>query len=200
MRALGIAFSARRRANCFECVNLCLECLRDEGFSTEIIDMFDYHIEPCSHCEYECLAEYIAGVEADCPKDDDLREIYLKFGKADAIVMGVPSYCGQPPALFRSFQERSLGIYRYPGLADSLRGKAFGFVVLRNHFTIEAATRMYAGAGRTYWVSLHPLEFGGLIDVSKAMNTRIIEIPEARAKLRALASWLSADVRKAAEA
>ena len=111
-QALGIAFSARRRANCFDCVELCLESLRDEGYSTEIIDMFDYTIEPCSHCEYECLAEYITGAEAECPKEDDLRDIYRRFDDADVVVMGVPTYCGQPPALFKIFQERSLGIYR----------------------------------------------------------------------------------------
>jgi hypothetical protein len=198
MRALGIAFSARRRANCYDCVSFCLESLRDEGFSTDIIDMFDYTIEPCSHCEYECLAEYIRGVEEACPKNDDAREIYRRLEAADAVVMGVPPYCGQPPALFRIFQERSLGIYRYGNRARILESKAFGFIVLRDHFTLEAATRLYSRYGHTYWVSLHPFEFGGLMDINRAMTMKLVDIPEARTKLRALAGLLAADVRKAA--
>ena len=136
MRALGIAFSARRRANCFDCDNFSLESLCDEGFSTDIIDIYDYNIEPCSHCDYECLAEYIRGAEEACPKDDDLRGIYRRLEEADAVVMGIPPYCGQPTALLRTFQERSLGIYRYGNRADILKSKALGFVVLRNHFTL----------------------------------------------------------------
>jgi hypothetical protein len=180
-------------------VDLCLEGLRDDGFETEIIDMFDHTIEPCSHCQYECLAEYITGTKADCPKNDDLPAMYDRFVNADVVVMGVPTYCGQPPSLFRIFQERWIGIYGYGTRAKVLRSKAFGFVVLRDHFTIEAATRLYSRFGRTYWVSLTPIEFGGLPDVSTAMNIRLLDIPEARSKVRALASWLSADVQKAGD-
>jgi hypothetical protein len=174
-------------------VDLCLKALSVDGFETGIVDLFDYTIEPCSHCSYECLGEHITGTAAECPKQDDLPGIYSRFEEADIVVMGIPTYCGQPPSLFRIFQERSLGIYRLWKHVDILRNKVFGFIVLKDHFTIEAATRLYSNSAGTHWVYLSPVDYG-VTSVSDDLTTRLVEIPDVRSRLRAMAGRLAASV------
>jgi multimeric flavodoxin WrbA len=57
MKALGIAFSARKRGNCLNCAEYVLEKLKEDGFETEVVNAHDFNIKPCSHCSYECFAK-----------------------------------------------------------------------------------------------------------------------------------------------
>jgi len=53
MKALGIAFSARKRGNCLNCIEYALTRLGEQGFEVEVINAYDHEIKPCSHCNYE---------------------------------------------------------------------------------------------------------------------------------------------------
>ncbi|MHA1469886.1 MAG: NAD(P)H-dependent oxidoreductase [Candidatus Asgardarchaeia archaeon] len=61
MRVIGLVFSARKKGNCYHCVNYCLEKFKTRGFKTQIINAYDYEIKPCSHCNYQCFPEEVIG-------------------------------------------------------------------------------------------------------------------------------------------
>jgi len=48
MKALGIAFSARKRGNCLNSLEYALAKLKAQKFETEIINIYDHDVRPCS--------------------------------------------------------------------------------------------------------------------------------------------------------
>jgi len=67
VKALGIAFSARKMGNCLNCVEYVLAKLKTQGFATEAINAYDFEIKPCSHCNYECFAKELRGKKRGMP-------------------------------------------------------------------------------------------------------------------------------------
>jgi multimeric flavodoxin WrbA len=65
MKALGIAFSARKRGNCLDCAEYVLAKLKEYVFETEVINAYDSEIKPCSHCNHECFAKELRGRKED---------------------------------------------------------------------------------------------------------------------------------------
>lgn len=112
MKALGIAFSARERGNCLNCVEYVLMKLKERGFKTEAVNAYDYEIRPCSRCSYECFPLEVGAKTEDCPIQDDVPKIYNKMRGADVIVLAVPTYCGKPAGLYQAFSERALGAFK----------------------------------------------------------------------------------------
>jgi len=112
MKALGIAFSARKRGNCLNCIDYVLTKLKEQGFETDVINAYDFEIKPCSHCNYECFARELRGKDEECPIQDDVPRIYSKMKKADIIVLAVPTYSGKAASLYCAFTERSQGIIK----------------------------------------------------------------------------------------
>ena len=112
MKALGIAFSARKRGNCLNCVDYVLTKLREQGFETDVINAYDCEIKPCSHCNYECFARELRGKDEECPIQDDAPRIYSKMKEADIIVLAVPTYGGKSASLYCAFGERAQGIIK----------------------------------------------------------------------------------------
>jgi len=179
LKALGLVFSARKHGNCYDCVNYCLERLRKEGIETRLISMYDYRIEPCSHCDYECFSERIRGTKETCPISDNLPKIYHEFKDSDIVVFGVPTYVGQVPSLFRIFEERSLGIYGFGEHMKVLEGKTYGFIVLNSYFALEEAMRRFYGSSPAIaWLLLRSREYG--LD---PLKTGLIENPDVRNRL-----------------
>ena len=112
MKALGIAFSARKRGNCLNCIDFVLTKLKEQGFETDVINAYDCEIKPCSHCNYECFARELRGKDEECPIQDDVPRIYSKMKEADVIVLAVPTYGGKAASLYCAFSERAQGIIR----------------------------------------------------------------------------------------
>jgi len=159
MKVLGLAFSARKHGNCQDCVNCCLQKFRDENFETQLINLHDYKIKPCSNCNYECFSERIRGTKETCPVDDDLPKIYQAFENSQIIIFGIPTYVGHVPAIFKTFEERSLGIYGFGKHENVLMGKIYGFIVLGSYFALNEALYRFHGSPIT-WILLRSREYG----------------------------------------
>jgi len=106
-KAIALVCSARKRGNCYELADYTLNRLREEGkVITELINFYDYDIQPCHGCNYECLFQR----EKGCPIKDDVRSIWEKTWAADALLYFIPTYGGFPPALWFAFCQRYQGI------------------------------------------------------------------------------------------
>jgi multimeric flavodoxin WrbA len=133
MKALGIAFSARKRGNCIDCLEYVLSKLKEHGFENEVINAYDYEIKPCSHCNYECFARELRHKDEACPIKDDVPEIYGKMEEADAIALAVPTYGGKPASLYCAFTERGQGIIRsFEEFRENVLNKIMALIVIGN--------------------------------------------------------------------
>jgi multimeric flavodoxin WrbA len=133
MKALGIAFSARKRGNCLNCIEYVLAKLKEQGFETEVINAYDSEIKPCSHCNYECFAKELRGKKEECPIQDDVPKIYSKMKEADIIVLAVPTYGGKAASLYCAFTERTQGIIKsYEEFKNTILNKIIALIVIGN--------------------------------------------------------------------
>jgi multimeric flavodoxin WrbA len=133
MKALGIAFSARKRGNCLDCAEYVLAKLKEHGFETEVINAYDSEIKPCSHCNYECFAQELRGKKEECPIRDDVPKIYSKMKEADIIVLAVPTYGGKAASLYCAVTERTQGIIKsYEEFKNTILNKIIALIVIGN--------------------------------------------------------------------
>jgi len=133
MKALGIAFSARKRGNCLNCIEYVLAKLKEQGFETEVINAYDSEIKPCSHCNYECFAKELRGKKEECSIRDDVPKIYCKMKEADIIVLAVPTYGGKAASLYCAFTERTQGIIKsYEEFKNTILDKIIALIVIGN--------------------------------------------------------------------
>jgi len=183
---LGLVFSSRKRGNCYDCVNYCLQRLAKKGFHTLLINFNDYNVVPCSNCDYECFSERIRGTEERCPKKDDMAKIYREFEKAEVVVFGVPTYVGHVPALYRAWEERSLGIYGFGGFSRVLSNKAYGFIVVGSYFALNEALFRFHGLPKVTWTLLRSREYG--LD---PLKTGLIEVSDVKVRLDTLVENLA---------
>jgi multimeric flavodoxin WrbA len=133
MKALGIAFSARKKGNCSSSIEYVLARLKEQGFETEIVNAYDHEIKPCSHCDYECFSRELRGKNEQCPIQDDVLKIYGKMKEADIIVLAIPTYGGKAASLYSAFTERAQGIIRsYEEFKNTILSKIIGLIVIGN--------------------------------------------------------------------
>ena len=119
--------SARKRGNCYELADYTLNRMGQKAnVVTELVNFYDYDIQPCHKCNYECFFQ--RGEQA-CPIKDDVRSIWEKTWTADALRYFIPTYGGFPPALWFAFSQRYQGIASGAPVED-LRGKILSVVTM----------------------------------------------------------------------
>ena len=133
MKALGVAFSARKRGNCLNCLEYVLTKLKEQEFEVEVINAYNCEVKPCSHCNYECFSRELRGKDEACPIQDDVQRIYNRMKEADIIVLAVPTYGGKAASLYCAFTERAQGIIKtYEEFKSSVLNKIIALIVIGN--------------------------------------------------------------------
>ena len=105
---LGVSGSPTKNANTDKLVKAILEAT---GMDTEFIKLSDVNIGPyraCMGCVYT----------NECVIKDDFRRIAPKIMKADALVVGSPTFFGLPSAFTKAFMER-LYAFRHVNMLTS---------------------------------------------------------------------------------
>ncbi|MCX6694900.1 MAG: flavodoxin family protein [Candidatus Altiarchaeota archaeon] len=105
MRVVGVSGSHRRDANTRIMVERVLEACKKAGLETELITLADRKIGYCTNCDY-CKTNY------GCSIKDDVWSILTAMEKADAIVIGSPTYFGGISGRLRSLFDRTLPLRR----------------------------------------------------------------------------------------
>lgn len=106
MKIVGLNFSPRKNGNCSSCISYCLEKFRNLGCTGEIIDFFDYKIDPCGSCGYRCFQT------GKCAKTDDAGTLFEKLIDADIIIKATPTFRGHLASSFFILSERAQGVFR----------------------------------------------------------------------------------------
>lgn len=99
IKILGIVGSKRKNGNTASLIQKAIEAAREEGIESEVIFLGDYNIADCTGCE-GCKNTL------KCVIDDDMQKIYPRLLKADAIILGSPTYFYNVTAHVKAFLDR----------------------------------------------------------------------------------------------
>ena len=168
MRLIAFNGSPRKRWNTATLLKSAIDGARSEGAKAEFYNLYDLDYKGCTSC-FAC--KRIGGKNyGHCPVRDDLRPIFRKVEKADAILIGSPIYYAVTTGETRSFLERLMFQY---SVYDKERSTLFpkkirtGFIYTagapeamvremgfdRNAQLTEMAMRRIFGSCDTLWVT-----------------------------------------------
>lgn len=100
----ALVCSARRRGIAYELADYCLSRLREGEYRrTRLLNFFEYDIQVCQHCAFECL-----GDQSQCPRGkDDAAWLWEYARRSDAVLWAIPVYAGAPSGLWLTFLQRT---------------------------------------------------------------------------------------------
>src|SRR4030042_2927395 len=177
MKILAIHGSPRTTgSNTRRLAALVLEGAAGSGAETEMIDLADYHITPCTACEGCSLT-------GTCVFDDDVPALVARMHKADAIIFGSPVYIDNISGQMKVFFDR---------LADAIH-----YQVLAGKFGCSVATTHESGGDEGVAYLNHVLNYLGVLTVggfSVATAGKAEHVDDAGPESRALGRKLAAAV------
>jgi multimeric flavodoxin WrbA len=145
MKILAIHGSPRTvRSSTRKLASFVLEGAADAGAETEMLDLCDFRITPCTACD----ACSINGV---CVNDDDVPIILARMREADGIVLASPVYIDNVTGQMKVFFDR---------LADAIH-----YQVLTGKFGCAVTTTYDSGADEVVAYLNHVLNYLGVISV-----------------------------------
>lgn len=178
MKILAIHTSPRTtRSMTRQLAGFVLAGAADAGAETEMIDLCDYRIVPCTACE----ACSLNGV---CVNDDDVPALVARMHEADAIVLGSPVYIDNVSGQAKIFFDR---------LADAIHYQQFS-----GKFGCSVATTTESGGDSVVAYLNHVLNYLGAVSVggmSVAIRSDPVVPDAAEQKARALGKKLADAVR-----
>ena len=108
MRVLGISGSHKKDANTDILVKRAIDICKRKGVDTEFISLAQRDIQPCEDCNY-CKGEEARG---RCKIEDGTNEILDSMQRADAIIVGSPTYFASVSAKLKLLMDRTLPLRR----------------------------------------------------------------------------------------
>ena len=99
LEVLGIVGSYRKAGNTDILVKKVLEGIEKHGINTSYVFLPDFNIKDCNGCE-GCQSSF------KCIVKDDMQKIYSLIEKADAIVLGSPTYFYNVTGIMKNFLNR----------------------------------------------------------------------------------------------
>jgi multimeric flavodoxin WrbA len=117
---LGISGSPRKDGNTSTLVRKALSACKSRGAEMQFIELAGREIKYCTDCN-TCVEEN--GYK--CPKKDDVEQILESMKKADAIIVGSPTYFASVSGQLKTLFDRTLPLRRN-GMA--LAGKVGGAI------------------------------------------------------------------------
>jgi len=178
MKILAIHGSPRTiRSSTRKLAVFVLEGAADAGAETEMIDLAEYRIIPCTACD-ACTLNGI------CVNDDDVPALLARMKGADAIVLGSPVYIDTVTGQMKVFFDRLADAIHYQQLA----GKVGCAVV----------TTAESGGDETVAYLNHVLNYLGAVSVggiSVATGEKAGAVDAAEPAARALGEKLAGAIR-----
>lgn len=111
MHAIAINGSSRKDGNTAALLSRCLNRLKDEGISGELVQLAGVEVKPCTACG-TCFREK----NRVCVVNNDaFNEIFAKMCEADIIVVGSPVYFGSATPQMMSLLQRAGYVARANG-------------------------------------------------------------------------------------
>ncbi|MFA6225460.1 MAG: flavodoxin family protein [Methanoregula sp.] len=158
--------------------NFVLEGAAEAGAETEMLDLCDFRVTPCTACE-GCSFNGI------CVYEDDLPALVERMKDADGIVFASPVYIDNVSGQMKIFFDR---------LADAIH-----YQVLAGKYGCSVATTHTSGGDEVVAYQNHVLNYLGVIAVggiSVAMGGNAESVDGAEVSARALGKKLAGAIRE----
>jgi multimeric flavodoxin WrbA len=111
MKILAIHGSPRSiRSTTRKLAGFALEGAAESGAETEMIDLADYHVTPCTACE-------VCSLNGICVNHDDVPSLLIRMQEADGIILGSPVYIDNITGQMKVFFDRLADAIHYQALA-----------------------------------------------------------------------------------
>ena len=110
MKTILLINISARKGNTWNLLLQIENLLKDHGFSTEIVNLFDYRIENCLGCQ-KCVAR------GSCCINDDVPALMQKMLGCDGIVLSSPVYIDNVCGRLKTFADRTYEWYHAPKMA-----------------------------------------------------------------------------------
>ncbi|MBP5287754.1 MAG: flavodoxin family protein [Elusimicrobiales bacterium] len=135
--------SPRKNWNTAQLMKEALKGAESSGAETEYTDLYDLDFTGCRSC---LVCKLKTGKHPGCAWKDDLSPLIDRILAADAVIMGIPIYYGEPPAQLRALMERLVFCTMPYGPGSYFSGKVnAGFV-----YTMNAPRKYYEDTLRPY--------------------------------------------------
>jgi multimeric flavodoxin WrbA len=145
MKILAIHGSPRTiRSDTRRLTGFVLEGTQDSGATTEMIDLCDYRVTPCTACEGCTL-------NGTCVYEDDVPALVARMKEADGIVFASPVYIDNVTGQMKVFFDR---------LADAIH-----YQVLTGKYGCAVVTTFESGGDEVVAYLNHVLNYLGVISV-----------------------------------
>ena len=167
MKILAIHGSPRTiRSTTRRLAALVLEGAAGAGADSEMIDLADYRITPCTACD-------ACSLNGICVYDDDMPALVARMREADAIVFGSPVYIDNVSGQMKVFFDR---------LADAIH-----YQLLDGKYGCSVATTHESGGDEVARYQNHVLNYLGVVtvgglSVATGGNTESVDAVEEAAK------------------
>jgi len=142
MKVLGICGSHRKDGATSFFLKKGMEVCENKGLETEIIELADMKINPCTVCNL-CKEKF------DCSLKDGMQKIYESMLSADAIIIASPAYFAMVSGKLKNMFDRSLPLRRNGMKLSGKVGGAISVGASRNGGQ-ELVCRQITG-----WMGLH---------------------------------------------
>ena len=170
MKVVGINGSSRADGNTFILINTVFEELKKEGIGTEMIQLFDKNISPCTGCGSCSCGSCIVNT-------DDFKGIFDKMVEADGIILGSPVYSADVSARMKALLERAgyvaamnPNLLQYKvgaSVAAVRRGGGMAAIDAMNHFFLNKEIFV---VGSTYWNMVYGKDIGEVLNDAEGMR------------------------------
>ncbi len=145
MKILAIHGSPRTiRSTTRKLAGFVLEGAAEAGAETEMIDLADYSIIPCTSCE-------ACSLNGICVNDDDVPALLIRMQEADGIIFGSPVYIDNITGQMKVFFDR---------LADAIH-----YQLLAGKYGCSIATTYESGGDDVVTYLNHVLNYLGVLSV-----------------------------------
>lgn len=178
MKILAIHGSPRTiRSNTRKLAGFVLEGAKEAGAETDMIDLADYRVLPCTACD-------ACAINGTCVNDDDVMSLIARMKEADGIVFGSPVYIDNVSGQMKVFFDR---------LADAIH-----YQQLAGKFGCSVATTAESGGDEVIAYLNHALNYLGVVSVggiSVATGEKPETVDAAEPAARALGKKLATATR-----
>jgi multimeric flavodoxin WrbA len=163
--------SPRQGGNTEVCLRRVQRGLAAEGIASEVVRLADHRIEPCRACQ-ACR-----GMRR-CAQDDDLNDMIGRMERADAIVIGSPTWFGSVSGWVKNLIDRAGYVSRVNGHlyrrkvgAPVIAMRRGGAVQVYNEIISFFAINHFYMVGSSYWNFAFGLEPGSAANDAEGMQT-----------------------------
>ena len=173
-------FSGRNNGNCQAISNFIKQYY--DRFSNICALEHSMILDPCNHCDYECLQEHNV-----CTRKHEMDKIMEQLISSNMVYFIVPNYCGFPCANYFAFNERTVGYFnRDEQLLQKYYNIKKKFIIVSNteNETFYKAMEQQSTAPDILYVSSN--KYG-----KRSIAGDLLESDDAREALRAFMAPLS---------